>query len=92
MPINPDRVRKIMEAMEGAYPNSIKSQDLANSLKIKPSDFARDPELIYCEQKGWIEISNAKDHPLTEWYATTKGIDAYMQMKKGKKCFEISDP
>lgn len=86
MSIKPDRVKRIIKAFEGVYPEGITSNDLGNLLEVKVSNLDKDPELVYCQQKDWVEKTEEG------WFVTAKGVDAYIAMKKGKECFEIGDP
>lgn len=87
MSIDSDKVKRIMEALEGAYPQCATDHEL-NTILEKTAISNFDAELLYCREKGWAR----RKAEAVRWCATAKGIDAHMQMKKGKECFEISDP
>jgi len=87
MSIDPDKVKRIMEALERIYAECATDQQLSTVLgRVAISDF--DHELAYCQEKGWAK----RKAKIERWCATAKGVDAHMKMKKGKNCFEIGDP
>lgn len=87
MSIDPDKVKRIMEALERIYADRATDQELSSVLK-KAAISNFDDELVYCQEKGWAR----RGAEIERWCATAKGVDAHMKMKKGKNCFEIGDP
>lgn len=82
MSIDPDRVKRIMEVFEGIFLKKLELSDL-----WKRTGFKAETELAYCKQKKWV-----KQDQKAMWSATPKGVDASLEMKKGKDCSEIADP
>lgn len=82
MSIDPDRVKRIMEGLEGIFPKGLQLSKLWSKIGCKA-----ETELVYCKKKKWV-----KQDQEAMWFATPKGVDAYLEMKKGKQCSEIADP
>ena len=77
----PENVKAIMGILAESHPKRFSADELVSRASIARLG----AELDYCRDKGWVKQVNDK------WVATSKGIAAYREMRRGKPCFEISN-
>ena len=86
MPIDLDRVKRLMKRLDNSYPEYVSYDDLAEEFRSARDEnviVRFDDVLIYCMDKGYIRQGDG-----AVWRATAKGIEALEKLREENKRIE----